>query len=98
MKEKIRVIVKRPGVQPETRTIPNTLEALQELVGGYIETVTLAPGLVGIVNEEGFILDLPYNMDLHGNPIFGTLVIAGVVGEEFYDVPAVLAALITCER
>lgn len=98
MQEKIRVIVKKPGEQPETRTIPNTLRSLKDLVGGYIEPVTLSPELVGIVNEEGFIRDLPYNMDLCGVPIFGTLVLVGVDGEEFTDAPAALAAILTSGR
>lgn len=34
----------------ENIDIPNTLEALQKEVGGYIETLTLAPGVVMIVD------------------------------------------------
>ena len=34
MEEKIRVIFKEPGKPAEVREIPNTLEALQEAVGG----------------------------------------------------------------
>ena len=37
----IRVWVKEPGKAPEERRVPNTLKALQELVDGYIETVTV---------------------------------------------------------
>ena len=38
MSEKeIRVLYVQPGKYPEERTIPNTLRALQELVGGDIE-------------------------------------------------------------
>lgn len=38
MSEKeIRVLYVQPGKYPEERTIPNTLKALQELVGGDIE-------------------------------------------------------------
>ena len=33
----IRVLYVQPGKYPEERTIPNTLRALQELVGGDIE-------------------------------------------------------------
>ena len=37
----IRVLYVQPGKYPEERTIPNTLRALQELVGGDIECLSL---------------------------------------------------------
>ena len=40
-KNEISVYVKMPGKPPEKQTIPNTLEALQGIVEGYIETTTL---------------------------------------------------------
>jgi hypothetical protein len=92
----MKVIIKRPCDQfGEETTIPNTLRALQETVGGYIETVTLDNGLVLICNEEGKIRDMPYNFTLrriHGiipihNPIFGTVIACGVEGDEFADIP-----------
>ena len=92
----MKVIIKRPCDQfGEEATIPNTLKALQETVGGYIETVTLDNGLVLICNEEGKIRDMPYNFTLrriHGiipihNPIFGTVIACGADGDEFADIP-----------
>lgn len=41
--------------------IKNELKALQETVGGYIETLTLAEGVVLICNEEGKLLKLEPN-------------------------------------
>lgn len=38
----MKAVYKRPGLPPEIIEVENTLEALQEKVGGYIETVTLA--------------------------------------------------------
>lgn len=71
--------------------IENTLEALQEAVGGYIETVTLVPDrVVMIVNEEGLIRSLPCNLAasiVAGFGIVGTTIVVGVDGEEFCDVP-----------
>ena len=40
---------------------PMKLAQLQELVGGYIEMVYFKGGLTGVVNEEGYLLDLPRN-------------------------------------
>lgn len=49
----MKIIYKAPGRSAEVRDVPNTLEALQGLVGGYIETVTVATDAVIICNEEG---------------------------------------------
>lgn len=37
MAKTMRVLVKAPGKDPEVREIPNTLKAMQEVVGGLIE-------------------------------------------------------------
>jgi hypothetical protein len=93
----MKVIIKRPCDQfGEEATIPNTLRALQEAVGGYIETVTLDNGVVLICNEEGKIRDMPYNFTVRrmihnflpvSNPIFGTVIACGAEGDEFADIP-----------
>ena len=36
--ENIRVLKVAPGKAPEAVAIPNTLEAMQQMVGGYIES------------------------------------------------------------
>ena len=61
--------------------IDNTLAAFQKAVGGYIETVTVTEGLVFIVNEEGLLLELPFNRHLGG--IVGDALLVGVEGDEF---------------
>jgi len=92
----MKVIIKRPCDQfGEEATIPNTLKALQETVGGYIETVTLDNGVVLICNEEGRVHDMPYNFTLRRirgvvtvqNAIFGTVIACGADGDEFADIP-----------
>lgn len=69
--------------------IENDLHALQEAVGGYIETVTLRGGVM-IVDEEGLLKEYPHN-DLAsliiGCHIYGTALIVGVNDDEFDDVP-----------
>ena len=47
----MKVIRKKPGCEPEVIDIDNTLAALQQEVGGYIETVTIASDAVVICNE-----------------------------------------------
>lgn len=85
MKEdnKIRVYIKAPGKEPELKEIENTLESLQQIVGGYIETVTLADNAVIICNEEGRLRDLPFNCHIFGGDFVGTIIFAGVDEDEF---------------
>lgn len=84
---KIKVIIKRPGEKPYTTWISDRLENLQKTVEGYIETVTVSTDLVIICNEEGRIRNLPYNCTILGADFFGTILLAGINGEEFGNVP-----------
>ena len=83
----IRVYRKQPGELLHQIEIANTLEDLQKAVGGYIETVTVATDLVIICNEEGKIMGLPYNVTFCGTEFVGTILFAGVKGDEFADAP-----------
>lgn len=87
MKDKLRVIRKQPGHDPEIIQIDNTLKALQEEVGGYIETVTVATNTVVICNEEGLLIGLPPNCDFGSHSFVGTILVVGTDGEEFADIP-----------
>lgn len=79
----MKVIRKDPGQPPVAAEIDNTLEALQEAVGGYIETVSFAEGLCIICNEEGRLMGLEPNGWFFGTHFVGTVLVAGVDGEEF---------------
>ena len=85
--DKIRVIVKNPGEAPEEREVPNTLAALQSLVGGYIEAVAMARDAVILVNEEGKLRGLAPNVMYFDEVLVGPVVIVGVRGDEVVDVP-----------
>lgn len=84
---KIKVLIKEPGKNPRSVWISNTLENLQKTVGGYIETVTLASDLVIICNEEGRLKDLPYNCNICGVDFVGTIILCGIEGDEFSNIP-----------
>lgn len=64
--EIITAVIYRPGQRGEIIKIEPTLEKLQELVGGYVQVVRIAPEsreenpLMVIVNEEGRLKGLPY--------------------------------------
>lgn len=64
MPEEIRVLVMNPDQAPTVTSIPNTLSAFQNVVGGYLEMVTIDPrdNLVMLVNEDGIRLGLEPNM------------------------------------
>lgn len=60
----IHVWYKEPGKIGKDRWIKNELHVFQQLVGGYIEVVRLqkSPDYCLIVNEEGFLNDMPLNL------------------------------------
>lgn len=55
----MKAIRKKPGCEPELVEVENTLKALQQEVGGYIEVITLPYDAAIICNEKGRILGLP---------------------------------------
>lgn len=85
--KEMKVIRKIPGQEPELAQMDNTLEALQEAVGGYIEVVTMAKNACIICNEEGRLRGLPYNITFLGERFVGPVLVVGVSGEDFCDVP-----------
>lgn len=89
----ISALVKRPGEAPRHVNVSNSLQALQKNVGGYIETVTVAEDLVIICNEEGRLLGLPYNCTICGVDFVGSILMVGIDGEEFADLPCEWKAL-----
>ena len=85
----LKVLVVEPMKPCELREIPDTLEAMQQTVGGHIESVSFE-GEAIVCNESGKILGLPYNRPLLDESglipldiLHGTFFIAGVSGESF---------------
>lgn len=62
---KISVLHVKVGEEPEVVTVDNTLEQMQNLVGGFIEVVGVAQDILMIVNEEGKLKNLPDNFGMH---------------------------------
>ena len=88
---KIRVMVKAPGKDWEPKTIDNTLEALQQEVGGYIQFVPCY-GVAGggiLCNEEGRLMGLERNCLVEGVSYCGSIVYIGARPdrEDFEDCP-----------
>lgn len=90
MKEYINVWIKDPGLAPRHAKIKNDLKELQQIVGGYIEVVTLTTGgkkFLLIINEEGKINGLEPNFRMYGDLVVGPAIFAGENLEEFDDCP-----------
>lgn len=89
--KKISALSKRPGEPPRHVWVSNNLEALQKAVEGYIEAITVSRGdgrdLVIICNEEGKIRNMEYNATICGEDFVGPILIVGVDGEDFADLP-----------
>lgn len=94
---KIKVIVKHTFLEPMVCEIENTLEELQMIVGGNIEVYDVMPDMVVICNELGRMYGLPLNTQIGGENFVGTVVIAGIDGEDFADVPDYMIKMY-CER
>lgn len=55
-----------------------SLGELKEIVGGFIEIVTLKNRQLMVVNEEGMLIGMPYNIkasELYGHPIVGNVLV-----------------------
>lgn len=78
--ERLRVCYKRPGEAAAVREINNSIDALQGLVGGFIELAKVVSEGVGILcNEEGLMFNLPVN--IYG--LVGPLVWIGLSEDDF---------------
>ena len=61
----MRVLVVEPEHRPEVREIDGSLKAMQEIVGGYIQTVYPFDDPVALVcNDEGKLMNLRANRGL----------------------------------
>jgi hypothetical protein len=93
MKEQMTVIYCKPYEKAQAITIPNTLEAMQELVDGYIEAIYPFKDEIAIVcNEDGKFGCEPNRAlyDEDGNLIdilFGSFFICGLGEEDFQSIP-----------
>lgn len=79
----ITVLRKRPGEAPEIVQVGNALEDLQDAVGGYIESLTIAEDACVLCDEEGRLKRKPFNTSVCGADFCGTILVVGVDGEDF---------------
>lgn len=80
----MRSLIKKPREGWKVTEIQNELEALQQAVGGRLESVSLWADACVLCNEEGRIKGLPYNTTICGVSFVGPILIVGTAGEDFF--------------
>ncbi len=65
----IQIVVVEPNIKPYKKTIPNTLEAMREIVGGQTDILFFGQTATGahlaiVVNKESKAQDFPFNTRL----------------------------------
>ena len=60
----MRVLVVEPERRPKVREIDDSLKAMQEIVGGYIQPIYLDDSVALVCNDEGKVMNLPLNRGL----------------------------------
>lgn len=76
----VRALIVHPDGREDRCSINPTLAALQAVVGGYIEHVTVTPKVHAYVNEEGLLQGLPYNQEaslVTGRHLVGPVIFLG---------------------
>lgn len=87
--ERIKVVMQKPGEISRIVEIPNTLSAMQKLVGGYIEVHPICNSLLIVMDEEGRFKGLPETICcVQYGRIVGTIFVTAADGEEFRSLTA----------
>lgn len=74
--EKVKVVQKKVNDVFRQVEIDNSLEAMQKLVGGYVEVVYMFDNVFMVCNEEGKLMGLEPNLVLRNGDV--------VVGDIFF--------------
>ena len=78
MKENIIKVLKvKPHEHPEVCMLENSLEAMQEAVGGYIDIVGLDDNACILLNDEGKLIGLEGNRRIGSDIIVGDFFVCG---------------------
>lgn len=88
----MKMLVLKPGKEPELVTWNGDLSVINDTVGGYVEPIYFASNAVALVDEEGLIKGLMPNIRLTDNfgrvlHLVGTVCMLGVKQGEFVSVP-----------
>lgn len=78
MEKMIKVVVKEVGKPCEVREIGNSLKPLQDIVGGYVQSVPFTGKIDMMCNEERKLIGLPLNFAWDQNVIVGNALFTAV--------------------
>ena len=78
----MRIVIKEPRKPAAVKVIDGTLEEMQGIVGGSIETVPFAERIVCVRNKSGLINDMPFNFSIPPFFIYGTAFFCGIDGAD----------------
>ena len=86
--KKIKALAIYPGRKTEEIEIEDTLEALQEFVGGDIEEIRCpwASRTYFVLNENGKGMRLPFNFFIPYDFVVGNCLAVGESGENYADI------------
>ena len=94
MNRKITVLVVKPRRKPYVMEIEDSLENLQNMVGGYIQALFPYDDPVALIcHEEGKLIGLPWNRPLRDDEgmiydiIAGTFLVTGLTEDNFGSLP-----------
>ena len=76
----LKVLIKNVNESLEEKMVETDLSSLQELVGGYMETLTLDKSVILICNEDGNLRRLENNFVLYND----TGILDTIVGNVFF--------------
>ena len=79
----MRIIVKKVNQQPEVIEVRNELYELQNIVGGYIQCVSLPNDIICVCNEEGKLMNLLPNFIYNSDVIVGDVFFCSDGEEDF---------------
>lgn len=74
----VTVLVFRPHESPRVEDVVNDLDAMQALVGGYIEALYLPNGYIAVANEEGIMQALEPSVRIGRQVLVGPVFVAKI--------------------
>ena len=81
----MKIIVKKPNSKLTVENVENSVEKIQQIVGGYFEPVNVSENCMMLCNEDGKRKKLPYNFDLGNQIIVGDVVFVQTGNGDFTD-------------
>lgn len=84
---KIKVLIKEPGKLARFEKIENSIEEFQRIIGGYIESISIASDLVILCDEDGKMKGLAPSVIVGALEIVGTVIFVGKKNQRFTNIP-----------